>query len=141
MSEGNIHFNLKEDIRSSPTPINKIMTPADLEEYYKKMNDMGANVYDDPDTATHYLLNDITDIASMELNYKDNYTVKGLTHIIQYYGIAKNKMTKDEMIQTIVLHETDPINHEQVFTRLRLWLNISELKENPFFSKYILFDI
>ena len=36
MSEGNIHFNLKEDIRSSPTPINKIMTPADLEEYYKQ---------------------------------------------------------------------------------------------------------
>jgi hypothetical protein len=78
-------------------------------------------------------------IEELEIQYKLNYTIKSLTHILHYYNIYKSKMTKDEMIQVLLFFETDPANKEIVQHRLRLWKNIEELKNDSYFSKYILF--
>jgi hypothetical protein len=82
---------------------------------------------------------DMYDIEQMKLYYSTNYTIKCLTQILQYYGLAKNKMVKEEIIQVLLFFETDPENKFVVERRLRLWRNIHELKTDPYFSKYILF--
>jgi hypothetical protein len=82
---------------------------------------------------------DMYDIEHMKLYYSTNYTIKALTQILQYYGLTKNKMVKEEMIQVLLFFETDPENKFAVERRLRLWRNIHELKTDPYFSKYILF--
>ena len=78
-------------------------------------------------------------IDQLELYYK-TCSVKTLTQILQYYGIYKSKMVKDEMIQVLVFYETDIQNELQVQRRLRLWRNIKELKADPYFGKYIMFE-
>ncbi len=78
------------------------------------------------------------DIEQLKLYY-NGYTVKNLSQILQYYGLHKNKMVKEEMIQVLLFFETEPANKFAVEKRMRLWQNIQELKADPYFSKYILF--
>jgi hypothetical protein len=79
------------------------------------------------------------DIEQLKFLYTTHYTIKNLQQILQYYGLQKNKMVKDEMIQVLLFFETDKANQLVVERRLRLWQNIQELKADPYFSKYILF--
>ena len=81
---------------------------------------------------------ELYDIEQLKLYY-NGYTVKNLSHILQYYGVQKNKMVKEEMIQVLLFFETEPANKFAVEKRMRLWQNIQELKADPYFSKYILF--
>ena len=69
----------------------------------------------------------------------NNYNVKGLSNILGYYNINKNKLVKDEMVQLIILFENEPSNKPIVYQRKRLWKNILELKNNDYFKKFILF--
>tara|TARA_Y100000768_G_scaffold123985_1_gene91803 strand:+ start:4555 stop:4977 length:423 start_codon:yes stop_codon:yes gene_type:complete len=88
--------------------------------------------------------NDLSDYSEyepsiLEIHYSTGYTVQDLGKIMEYYGLQKRKLKKDELIQTLVLFESDEINLSIVQHRRRLWDNIEELKSDPFFSKYILF--
>ena len=74
------------------------------------------------------------------LDYHTNNTIKSLTKIIDYYGLTKKRMTKDEIVLSIVLFEMEEQNREIVQKRKRLWRNIEELKEDSYFSKFILFE-
>lgn len=78
------------------------------------------------------------DIDQLMLFYNE-HNVKSLTQLLQYYGIYKQKMVKNEMIQVLALFETQEENINIVNKRMRLWRNIEELKADPFFSKYIMF--
>lgn len=79
------------------------------------------------------------DINDLKIYYEENFTLKEVSQVFQYYGLQKNKMVKDEMLQLLVLFETDPVNKMVVERRMRLWRYIQELKTDPFFKKYILF--
>ena len=81
---------------------------------------------------------DCIDIEQLMLFYNE-YNVKSLTQLLQYYGIYKPKMLKNEMIQLLVLFESQEENASIVKKRIRLWRNIEELKSHSFFSKYIIF--
>lgn len=78
------------------------------------------------------------DIDELMLFYNKS-NVKSLTRLLQYYDIYKPKMLKNEMIQVLVLFETQKENTYIVNNRMRLWRNIEELKADPFFGKYIMF--
>lgn len=71
--------------------------------------------------------------------FYNNFNVKYLSQILQYYGIYKPKMIKNEMIQILILFETQDENKDIVLKRIRLWKNIEELKSDPFFGKFIMF--
>ena len=79
-------------------------------------------------------------LLAEELNYSTNYTVKQIGNIMDYYKINKRKMKKDEQIQAIIFYESDIKNIHIVENRKRLWENIEELKNDPYFSKFILFN-
>ena len=77
----------------------------------------------------------------LENDYLNNYTVKSLGQIMDYYELNKKNLKKDEIIQILVIFESDPQNEPLVEKRLRLWENIKELKKDKYFSKYIIFDL
>ena len=76
------------------------------------------------------------------INYRENFTVKELLLICDYYGVAKelksNKCNKYEIIQFLVIYESNPINSDIVFKRQNMWFYINELKNDKFMKKYVL---
>jgi len=77
---------------------------------------------------------------ALEIEYNTNYTVKSLGQILDYYEISKRKLRKDEMVQMLIMFEEDPENMEIVEKRKRMWSYVNELKEDKYFSKYIIFS-
>ena len=82
--------------------------------------------------------NDKLDISLLLYN---TYSVKQLNYIMQYYNISKGRMCKDEIIQSIIIFETDENNINIVSKRKYLWNMVAQLKNDEFFSKYVIIDI
>jgi hypothetical protein len=76
------------------------------------------------------------------INYRENFTVKELITICDFYGIAKeikiNKCKKEEIILFLVQFEEEESNIEIVNKRKLMWYYINELKKNTFMKKFIL---
>jgi hypothetical protein len=76
------------------------------------------------------------------MHYSDNFTIKELFLICDYYGISKelkaNKCTKDLIVQFLVEFETNPDNNDIVFKRQNMWFYMNELKNDKFMKKYVL---
>ena len=76
------------------------------------------------------------------INYIENYTVKELLLICEYYGFAKGlknkKYNKNAIANFLVEFEINPSNNDIVFKRKNMWVNINELKNDKFMKKYVL---
>ena len=83
-------------------------------------------------------LNDDFFLTKM-INYRENFTVKDLLLICEYYGFAKdiknNKCNKEQIIEILVSFESDLNNSDIVNKRQNLWFYISELKNDKFMKK------
>jgi len=81
-------------------------------------------------------------IMSQVLNYHENFTVKELLMICEYYGFAKelksNKANKEQIIHFLVMFENDPTNFDIVFKRQNMWFYMNELKNDKFMKKYVI---
>ena len=93
----------------------------------------------DDKTKDDYILDNDSYIMQ-ELDYQENFTVKMLGHILDYYKINKRKMKKIDMIDAIIMFENNEENAQLVEQRKLLWFYVNELREDTFFQKYILFD-
>jgi hypothetical protein len=62
-----------------------------------------------------------------------------LKKIADYYEINYRKLKKDELIQEIVIYESDPSNSNTYMKRLQAWYWLKELKEDPKLKQFILF--
>ena len=86
-------------------------------------------------------LNDELIVPHM-INYNENYTVKELLLICEYYGFAKdlknNKFNKEQIIDFLVSFESDENNSDIVFKRQNMWFYINELKSDKFMKKFVL---
>ena len=82
----------------------------------------------------------ISDYVAQELHYNENFTVKQLNKIAEYYEISKRKKKKCELIEEIVLFENNPENHEIVSRRVMLWEYIEEIKKDKYLSKFLILD-
>jgi hypothetical protein len=78
-----------------------------------------------------------------EFYYNEEYKIKDLLKICQYYGIAKNvkasKCKKQDIISTIIYFESLHENYEIVEKRHKMWAYITELLEDPKMRSYLLF--
>lgn len=72
-------------------------------------------------------------------DYMTNYTVKQLTHILNYYKLNIGRLRKNEMVQLIILFENEDENNLIVNQRQQKWFYINELKKDNYFNKFILF--
>ncbi len=86
-------------------------------------------------------LNDDIMVTKM-INYRENFTVKELLLICEYYGFSKdiknNKCNKEQIIEILVSFESDLNNSDIVFKRQNMWFYMSELKNDKFMKKYLL---
>ena len=81
-------------------------------------------------------------VIPLIINYNDNYTVKELLTICEYYGFAKdlkaNRFNKEQIVEYLVSFENDIANTEIVFRRQNMWFFINELKNDKFMKKFVL---
>lgn len=84
---------------------------------------------------------ELDNLLAQQTDYLDNYTLKPLHHIASYYKLQKTKVNKEQLVQNIIEYENNPENAEIVYNRKRLWYFIHELKDDDYFSKFVLFTI
>jgi len=82
----------------------------------------------------------MSDYVAQELNYNENFTLKQLHRIAEYYEISKRKKKKMELIEAIVLFENNPENCEIVSRRATLWGYIEEIKQDKYLSKFLILE-
>jgi hypothetical protein len=79
-----------------------------------------------------------------ELYYNQEYTIKDLLKICEFYGIDKyikmSKCKKRDIIETIVYFENLPENEEIVQKRNIMWAYITELMNEPKMKKYVIWN-
>ena len=127
----NLSYNIKELTEEKNTDIEDLIN--EINERWKLLDNLHSSPIDDKKDISSRLI-------ALELNYDTNYTVKMLKMIMDYYQISKRKMIKSEMIQSIILFEEDDNNNDIVEKRRKLWGYMKELKEDSFFSKYIIIN-
>lgn len=75
--------------------------------------------------------------TAVSFDYEMNYTIKQLKHIAGYYGL-KCKPRKVDLIQDIVLFETDAANGDAVARRKRLFRYMDILKSDDYLKTYVI---
>jgi len=80
------------------------------------------------------------EFITQQFYYGDNFTLKELYHISNYYDISKRKKKKLDLIDDIIAFELDTDNEELVEQRKRLWFYINELKNDNYLSKFIILE-
>ena len=75
-----------------------------------------------------------------EYYYNEEYKIKDLLKICQYYGLAKfvKALKKQDIISTIIYFENTPENYEIVEKRHKMWAYMTELLEDPKMRSYLL---
>tara|TARA_B110000003_G_C16348100_1_gene417562 strand:+ start:214 stop:645 length:432 start_codon:yes stop_codon:yes gene_type:complete len=83
---------------------------------------------------------DDDNLIAQHVDYYENYNIKMLKHIATYYNILKRKYNKSQIIDEIIQFENNSQNSLMVYNRKRFWHYITELKNDSFFSKYVIFN-
>jgi hypothetical protein len=111
-----------------------------LQSLHDELNN-GAN--DNDNDAIHFPEFEDPDFFKMDcatavsFDYEMNYTIKQLKHIAGYYGL-KCKPRKGDLIQDIVVFETDAANGDAVARRKRLFRYMDILKSDDYLKTYVI---
>jgi hypothetical protein len=138
MSDENILINIDEDCNyNSENNYGDNDNNNELETILKEIEntpfDIRSNLY-----------NCISESETMVklIDYNLNYNIKQLLLICEYYGLLKeiktNKMKKLEVIYFLLDFEENVDNACIVYKRKQLWYFISELKNDKFMKKFVL---
>ena len=98
--------------------------------------------YDIPIILNNVVVNETFDgdaYVAKQLDYQENYTMNDLKKIADYYDIQYRKLRKDELIQELVIFESDENNNEVYLRRLQAWYWLKEFKQDAKLKQYILF--
>ena len=128
-TDNDLHYELKETIFN-------IDNTSDKNDIDMMMN--SDSFFSDFKDEYDYFDND--NLIAQHIDYYENYNIKMLRHIATYYNIFKRKLKKNGLIDEIIKFENDPTNSATVYNRKRYWHYINELKNDPYFSKYIMFN-
>lgn len=116
---------------------NKDSAKVTYEELLANVNSTVEQLPSDSDTEIGLMM---SDYVAQELNYNENYTLKQLYRIAEYYDISKRKKKKIELIEEIVVFENQPENCEIVNRRATLWSYIEEIKQDKYLSKFLILE-
>jgi len=151
-SNDNIHFLLEEneqkrnnnesdglddDDNGSELDIDSLMEEFDKVEFTNNAN----NHHNFDFLGSEYFVNLSQDQSIAVINnYNENYSVKDLQKICEYYGITKSaqKLKKMDVIFFIMSFESAEENLSIVLKRKQLWHYIETLKEDKFMKRYVL---
>jgi hypothetical protein len=137
--DGNISYFLNEN--DDNTISNSIENDINLLDMMKEFEEMEIKQAIN-DTSVGNIEEDLL-FAEMQ-DYTDNFTVKQLMQICDYYGITKDiktfKCKKPEIINYLLMFENTTDNFDLVMKRKQLWYYIGELKNDKYMKKFVLWD-
>ncbi len=136
MSQENLNYELNETIYTSNNEEKiKIDSLLNNDSFFPEFtNNSDANYY------TQYDDFDSDNLMAQHMDYYENYNIKMLHHITNYYQIPKGRLKKDGIIELIIQFENNPDNSAIVYNRKRLWHYINELKNDNYFNRFIVFQ-
>ena len=143
MSEENILINIDDNyldnyLDNNEDNIDGDNNANDLKSILKEINDMQFDI----NSELYYNSILESDVMAKMMDYDLNYNVKQLLLICEYYGIQKqvknNKLKKQEIISFLLQFEESDENSYIVYKRKQLWYFMSELKNDKFMKKYLL---
>ena len=95
------------------------------------------NTEDDKDTKGFF---DMDDCFARTFDYNENYTLKDLQKIAEYYEISHRKQCKVELVETIVGFEDNSENAELVKQRKKMWFYMKCIKDDKKLRQFLIFD-
>ena len=116
---------------------NKDSAKVTYEELLANVNSTVEQLPSDSDTEIGLMM---SYYVAQELNYNENYTLKQLYRIAEYYDISKRKKKKIQLVEEIVMFENQPENCEIVNRRATLWSYIEEIKQDKYLSKFLILE-
>ena len=142
-TEENITFffeDLETTEEDNNVELEKMMQELELDDVNINTNTT-TNNYDDLNDLSYFIKKNFY-AGNDEFYYNEEYKIKDLLKICQYYGIAKNvkasKCKKQDIISTIIYFENSPENYDIVEKRHKMWAYMTELLEDPKMKCYLL---
>lgn len=125
--------------------LDKMMLEFSTEEYnydntYGNGND-NDNTNDVSSSDLSYFIKRDFYLGNYDSYYNEEYKLKELMKICQYYGIIKSikALKKQDIITNIVNFEKRTENYEIVEKRHKMWAYMTELLEDPKMKGYLIF--
>jgi hypothetical protein len=141
INNGNITFFLEDSIiddNNNEQELEKMMFDFDTE--CQDLTNF-TNMNDELKTLSYFIKKDFY-IGNNEYYYSEEYKIKDLLKICQYYGIAGSvkaaKCKKQDIVSTIIYFEGQPENYEIVEKRHKMWAFITELLEDTKMKSYLI---
>ena len=138
--ENNISFLLEDDDSSFINDEDNNLLIAEMMREFS----LDEDVEGEEDIKSEYFLKKNIYFGNEELYYDEEYTVKELMKICQYYDISKNikasKCKKQDIILTIVYFESLDENYDMVQQRHKMWSHMTDLMADPKMRCYLLWS-
>ena len=144
MSDENILINIDEDFNYDIENNYSVNNNDDDDDNNNELEKILKEIENTPFDMRSNLYNNISESETMVklIDYNLNYNIKQLLLICEYYGLLKevkiNKMKKLEVIYFLLDFEENIDNTCIVYKRKQLWYFMSELKNDKFMKKFVL---
>tara|TARA_B100000941_G_C28427908_1_gene512531 strand:- start:40 stop:546 length:507 start_codon:yes stop_codon:yes gene_type:complete len=146
---GNIFYELKERVAdvTNKIPYNNLIE--ELQQFLstiEEKKDCGIEMsfptvfqedIDDNDLSDFLNLDEC---LAMSVNYNENFTLKDLQKIAEYYEISTRKLSKAELIEHIIAYEDNTHNNTKTKQRKKLWHYMKEIKRDKYLRSFLIFD-
>jgi hypothetical protein len=143
LNKDNITFFLEDTIiddNNNELELEKMMSEFDT-EYQDLDASYFTNINDELKDLSYFIKKNFYN-GNDEYYYNEEYKIKDLLKICQYYGIAGSvkaaKCKKQDIVSTIVYFESRPENYEMVEKRHKMWAFITELLEDTKMKSYLI---
>jgi len=142
---GNIFYELKEkevDI-TNKIPYSSLIEElqhflSTIEEKNEDATEMTfPNDFQDDDLCKYL---NMDECLAMTVSYNENYTLKDLQKIAEYYEISCRKLSKAELIEHIIAYEDNHDNEVKTKQRKKLWHYMKEIKRDKYLRPFLIFD-
>lgn len=139
-NKANISFFLEDiinDNEDNGLELEKMMSEFDMDN--QDFNFINGN--DELKELSYFIKKDLYN-GNNEYYYNEEYKIKDLLKICQYYGIKNSvkasKCKKQDIVSTIVYFEGQPENYEIVEKRHKMWAFVTELLEDSKMKSYLI---
>lgn len=136
--------DLNSDNEDNGLELEKMMSEFDTECQDDNQNfniPIFTNVNDELNDLSYFIKKNLYN-GNDEYYYNEEYKIKDLLKICQYYGIAGSvkaaKCKKQDIVSTIIYFEGQPENYEIVEKRHKMWAFITELIEDTKMKSYLI---
>lgn len=119
--------------------LEQMMLEFSTEEYNMNTNDVSSSELSSSELS-YFIKRDFY-LGNYDSYYNEEYKLKDLMKICQYYGIIKSikALKKQDIITNIVNFEKRTENYEIVEKRHKMWAYMTELLEDPKMKGYLIF--